>query len=305
MLMMKRKLLNLGPLARPGYDKKDSKPAAGGSNTLQTGNEHKDGEDPGKTPEKPSTPQPPPTDPALGIQWVWVEGGKFMMGSPDDEEGREDDEGPLHEVELSGFWMSATEVTNAQYNAFLKAMEDRGGAVWDRVKESGANHPDLGSEFKGDKQPVVYVSWEDAKAFCDWVGKGATLPTEAQWEYACRAGSAGRFCFGEDEAQLGDYAWYEANANGVTHAVGGKKSNVFGLYDMHGNVWEWCSDWYGAYTADPVKDPAGPAAGASRVNRGGGWNYEPWNCRSAYRDGDVPGFRNVGLGFRLVAPLAP
>ncbi len=248
--------------------------------------------------------QPPQTDPALGIQWVKVEGGKFTMGSPEGEEGRSNDE-LQHEVELSGFWMSATEVTNAQYNAFLKAMEDKGGEAWDRVKGSGANHPDQKSEFKGARQPVVRVSWDDAKAFCDWVGHGVTLPTEAQWEYACRAGSAGRFCFGDDEAQLGDYAWYGANANGVTHAVGGKKPNALGLYDMHGNVWEWCSDWYDAYTAGPVKDPAGPAAGALRVCRGGSWVYVPRYCRSASRVWYDPRDRSLISGFRLVAPPAP
>ncbi|PIE84755.1 MAG: hypothetical protein CSA07_01465 [Bacteroidia bacterium] len=343
MLMMKRKLLNLGllallslgVLALPACDKKDkdSKPAAGSGSSLQVGNGGNAGEDPGKTPEKPSTPedpskpstpedpnkpgtpdpgkpstpQPPQTDPALGIQWVKVEGGKFMMGSPDDEEGRERDEGPQHEVELSGFWMSATEVTNAQYNAFLKAMEDKGGEAWEKVKESGSNHPDQKSEFKGARQPVVNVSWDDAKAFCDWVGKGATLPTEAQWEYACRAGSTGRFCFGEDEAQLGDYAWYRENAGRVTHAVGGKKPNAWGLYDMHGNVWEWCSDyWLGAYTADPVKDPAGPAAGPTRVLRGGECNGEPRYSRSAFRSWYYPFVeRELSHGFRLVAPLAP
>ncbi|PIE84242.1 MAG: hypothetical protein CSA07_03315 [Bacteroidia bacterium] len=263
--------------------------------------------------------QPPRTDPALGIQWVWVEGGRFMMGSPDDEVGRYKDEGPQHEVELSGFWMSATEVTNEQYNAFLKAMEVtnaqynaflvamevHGGEAWEKVEESGANDPELEEKFKGARQPVVMVSWDEARAFCEWVGNGVTLPTEAQWEYACRAGSAGRFCFGDDEAQLGDYAWYAANANGVTHAVGGKKPNALGLYDMHGNVWEWCSDWYDAYTADPAKDPAGPAAGANRMSRGGGWSFEPRDCRSAGRDRDDPKDRDDRLGFRLVAPPAP
>ncbi len=325
--------LSLGLALMSGCDKKDkdSKPAAGSGSSLQVGNGGNAGEDPGKTPEKPSTPedpnkpgtedpnkpgtpdpgkpstpQPPQTDPALGIQWVKVEGGTFTMGSPDDEKGRYKDEGPQHQVELSGFWMSATEVTNAQYNAFLKAAQ-RDPAVWDRVKESGANHPDLKSEFKGARQPVVRVSWEDAKAFCDWLGNGVMLPTEAQWEYACRAGSTGRFCFGDDEAQLGDYAWYGANANGVTHAVAGKKANAWGLFDMHGNVWEWCSDWYDEeyYKASPLKDPAGPAAGALRVLRGGSWYFEPWNCRSASRAGSDPRNWNDGLGFRLVAPLAP
>ncbi len=248
--------------------------------------------------------QPPQTDPALGIQWVWVEGGKFMMGSPADEDGRDGDEGPQHEVEVSGFWMGATEVTNAQYNVFMRAAQ-KDKALWDRVKESGANYPGLESKLKGARQPVVMVSWEEAKAFCDWVGNGITLPTEAQWEYACRAGNTGRFCFGDDEAQLGDYAWYAVNANGGTHAVGGKKPNVLGLYDMHGNAWEWCSDWHGAYMTDPAKDPAGPTTGTDCVLRGSGWNSEPEGCRAAYRDGSAPGGRSDDLGFRLVAPPSP
>ncbi len=249
--------------------------------------------------------QPPQTDPTLGIQWVRVEGGRFLMGSPDEEKGPYDDQSPQCEVEVSGFLMSATEVTNAQYNMFLEAMEARGGEVWERVKWSGASNPGLQSKFKGDRQPVVCVSWDDAMAFCEWVGNGVTLPTEAQWEYACRAGSTGRFCFGEDEAQLGDYAWYNENAGDATHVVAGKKANAWGLYDMHGNVWEWCSDWYDAHTAEPVKDPTGPTDGFTHVLRGGSWSdIEVSYCRSAFRAGAASS-RTGSLGFRLVAPLEP
>ncbi len=221
-------------LALAGCDKKDKNEQPGKEDT-----------------NNPSEHQPPQTDSALGIQWVWVEGGKFLMGSPADEEGRAGDEGPQHEVELSGFWMGATEVTNAQYNAFLKAMEAKGGEAWERTRLSGANYPALDSKFKGDNLPVVYVSWDDAMAFCDWLGNGATLPTEAQWEYACRAGSMMAYGMGQGGTQitkdnLGNYAWYQKNANAVTHAVATRKPNALGLYDMHGNAWEWCLDWYGA-----------------------------------------------------------
>ncbi len=250
--------------------------------------------------DTPAEPQSPRTNPALGIQWVRVEGGRFMMGTPDGEEPRYDPEGPQREVEVSGFWMGATEVTNAQYNAFLRDMEARGGEPWERVRGSGAMHPGLDASFKGDAQPVVCVSWEDAMAFCEWVGRGVTLPTEAQWEYACRAGGKGRFCFGNDAARLGDYAWYVANANGVTHPVAGKKANAFGLYDMHGNVWEWCADRY-----SEEYPRSKPAAGADRVDRGGAWDDTAGLCRSANWDWNAPTLRNATLGFRLVAPFAP
>ncbi len=312
--------LSLSMLALPGCDKKDkdSKPTTNSSNTLETGEENKAGKTPDKPdkpgtpdPGKPSTPQPPQTDPALGIQWVKVEGGTFTMGSPDDEKGRYENEGPQHEVEISGFWMSATEVTNAQYNAFLEAnKKNRVVWEWEKAKESGTNAPDLDAKFKGDNQPAVMVSWENAKAFCKWVRNGVTLPTEAQWEYACRAGSKGPFGMGKDGVQitaenLDDYAWYKANADGVTHAVGEKKPNDLGLYDMHGNAWEWCSDWYGTYPADPAKDPTGPLNGNDRIRRGGGWDSEVKNSRSAQRAGNSLNQKFNMLGFRLVAPLVP
>ncbi len=302
--------LSLGLVLMPSCDKKDkdSKPAAGSSNTLQAGNENNAGENPDQKPgaEDPSKPKAPQTDPALGIEWVWVEGGKFTMGSPEDEEGRDGDEGPLHEVELSGFWMSKTEVTNAQYNAFMKAAQ-KDPALWEKVKESGANHPKMKVQFKGARQPVVYVSWEDAKAFCEWMGNGVTLPTEAQWEYACRAGSTGCFCFGNDynPLQLNEYMWcrYTSTADSTTFTVATKKANTFGLCDMHGNAWEWCHDWYDKeyYKISPAKDPAGPADGAERVLRGGGWGNSPIGCRSADRLYNDPGLRYESFGFRLVA----
>jgi formylglycine-generating enzyme required for sulfatase activity len=132
------------------------------------------------------------------------------------------------------------------------------------------------------------------------------LPTEAEWEYAARAGSTTEFCFGDDEKQLGDYAWFGENSGGTTHPVGQKKPNDFGLFDMHGNVWEWCSDWYSDSYYEECKrqgtvvDPSGPRAGSFRVLRGGGWSYVAVYCRSANRYGDSPGFRDDDLGFRLV-----
>ncbi len=282
---MKRGILNLGLLLSLGL-------------ILMPGCEKKDKDEPGKTQGQDSTTN---TAAELNIRWVTVEGGSFMMGDPQGY----DNEKPQHRVEVSGFRMSATEVTNAQYNEFLKAMKAKGGEAWNRVAESGANFPRLDTRFTGDNQPVVRVSWEDAMAFCEWVGNGVTLPTEAQWEYACRAGSTGRFCFGEDEAQLDEYAWHMGNAKQVTHAVGGKKPNAWGLYDMHGNVFEWCADWNSDdyYKVSPLKDPTGPDSGYFRVNRGG--CYFIGDCRSAYRPliGDLPTHQSTTLGFRLVAPL--
>jgi formylglycine-generating enzyme required for sulfatase activity len=127
------------------------------------------------------------------------------------------------------------------------------------------------------------------------------LPTEAQWEYACRAGSKTRYCFGDDEKQLGDYAWYSKNSGNKTHPVGEKKPNAWGLYDMHGNVWEWCQDWWkdGYYKESPVDDPTGAATGSSRVARGGSWYDPALSCRSAIKILNVPRGRNSILGFRV------
>ena len=135
------------------------------------------------------------------------------------------------------------------------------------------------------------------------------MPTEAQWEFACRSGTATRFCYGEDESSflLKDYAWFDDNADEVgedyAHPVGVKKPNAWGLYDMHGNVWEWCQDWYGGYPTGSVTDPAGSRTGGHRVHRGGGWNSSAWLCRSANRNGLGPTFRDDDLGFRVALPV--
>ena len=159
---------------------------------------------------------------------------------------------------------------------------------------------------RGRRSPVETVSWDDCQEFIRKLnarfphpgplpeGEGVfRLPTEAQWEYACRAGSTTRYCFGDDESGLGEYAWYDANSGGKTHPVGEKKPNAWGLYDMHGNVWEWCQDWYdgGYYAKSPTDDPTGPAAGSYRVIRGGSWFDPARGCRSADRDWCAPGYR--------------
>ena len=166
------------------------------------------------------------------------------------------------------------------------------------------------SNFKGPKNPVEKVSWDDCQEFLKKLNEKIRPPAgegifgclrEAQWEYACRAGSTTRYCFGDEESGLGEYAWYSANSGNKTHPVGEKKPNAWGLYDMHGNVWEWCQDWYnnGYYGKSPMDDPTGAATGSFRVLRGGFWGRDAGCCRSAYRRGIAPGYRYDFLGLRV------
>jgi formylglycine-generating enzyme required for sulfatase activity/serine/threonine protein kinase len=226
------------------------------------------------------------------LDMVYIPPGRFQMGSPDDEEGRRDNEGPVHTVELDGFWMGKFEVTQGQYRAIM-----------------GTNP----SHFKGDNRPVEKVSWNDAMEFCrklsQRTGKTFTLPTEAQWEYACRAGTTGPFSFGaclstSDANYDGNYP-LSGCSNGTyrqsTWDVGSGRANTWGLYDMHGNVYEWCLDWYGSYTSGTKRNPVGPGSGSLRVIRGGSWLNHAWYCRSAYRLRNAPSLSYDSLGFRLVS----
>jgi len=233
----------------------------------------------------------------LGMKLTLIPAGTFMMGSPESEEDREDDE-PQHEVTISkAFYMQTTEVTQGQWKAVMGTEPWKGESF---VKE-GANYP------------AVYVSWDDAVAYCKKLsekeGKTYRLPTEAQWEYACRAGTKTTWSFGNDEKALGDYAWYHKNAWDIdekyAHQVGLKKPNAFGLYDMHGNVYEWCHDYYGGdyYKQSPEQDPTGPASGSSRVLRGGSWLGDSRFSRSAGRGRNVADRRLDLTGFRLVREL--
>ena len=163
------------------------------------------------------------------------------------------------------------------------------------------------SGFKGSSLPVEQVSWDEAVSYCAKLtvrelaagrieaGQAYRLPTEAEWEYAARAGTTGAYA-----GELGSMGWYNVNSGSTSHAVKGKQANGWGLYDMHGNVWEWCADWYGAYTSESVTDPMGATSGSFRVLRGGCWYVGARNCRSAYRDRDQPGYRYDSLGFRSV-----
>jgi formylglycine-generating enzyme required for sulfatase activity len=205
-----------------------------------------------------------------GAPMVLIPAGEFTMGSNDGEAN----EKPPHRVSISAFYLDKYEVTFDLYDKFSDA--------------TGRAKPADQGWGRGSR-PVINVTWDDAKAYCDWAGK--RLPTEAEWEYACRAGSAGKWCFGDDEGRLGEYAWYEYawySMPGRTHPVGEKRANAFGLFDMHGNVWEWCADWYGSYSDGPSQDPPGPASGSGRVRRGGSWGVSAVRCRSALRSGNPP-----------------
>ena len=235
---------------------------------------------------------------SLGMKLVWIPEGKFTMGSP---EGKVSPKEYATEVEVhltSGYWLSQTEVTQGQW------------------KQLFATKPWAGEEYvkAGNNYPVTYISWNDCQEFLKQLndqessqlprGWRYDLPTEAQWEYACRAGSETRFSFGEDNSPLDDYAWYEKNGWDVdekyAHEVEKKRPNAFGLYDMHGNVREWCRDSY----ADNLRGGTNPFAngywrGSSRVYRGGSWHDSANLCRSAYRGRDSPDHRNFRLGFRV------
>ncbi|KKL88242.1 hypothetical protein LCGC14_1926670, partial [marine sediment metagenome] len=228
------------------------------------------------------------------LELVLVPAGEFVMGSPEGEKERQACELPVHRVRITkGFYAGKFEVTNAQYRRF----------------RPGHHSGDMDAPA----QPALYVSWYDADAFCRWAaektGKAVRLPTEAQWEYACRAGTKTRFHTGDKisghmrSADLPKAAWYGGNSSGRSQRVGQKASNAFGLYDMHGNAWEWCRDWFGGdyYRSSPADDPVGPATGKARILRGGGWFY--WSVfyfRSAHRYRYRPDAREPITGFRVI-----
>ena len=229
---------------------------------------------------------------SIGMKFVLIPTGSFMMGSPPDEPGRGDDE-RQHRVTLTkGFYMGVTEVTQRQ---------------WRQIMGNNPSHfQDCGADC-----PVEFVSWNDCQEFVQRlnqseVGNRYRLPTEAEWEYACRAGSITGFANGSitqtgcgHDANLDVMGWYCGNSGKKPHPVAQRKPNAFGLYDMHGNIWEWCQDWYGIYPSGHVSNPTGPSSGSCRVLRGGGWHEDVEGCRSAIRVGRSPGSRAGTIGFRL------
>ena len=228
----------------------------------------------------------------VSMVFIYIKPGTFMMGSDSDPKHNwQGVEKPKHQVEITkGFYLGKYEVTQEQYEA---------------VK--GANP----SRWKEANRPVEQVSWTDAAEFCRLMSektrRNVRFPTEAEWEYACRAGTTTDWSHGSDSANFGEWAWYNGNAGGQTHPVGQKKPNAWGLCDMHGNVYEWVSDWYdaGYYASSPGKDPTGPTAGARRLVRGGGWYDASYPCRSAIRDRQPPTFRHANLGFRAAVSSPP
>ena len=233
-------------------------------------------------PVEAKVPQPPDAA-ALGMKFKLIPAGEFMMGSPRDDPIIEDDESPQHLVRITRpFYLGVHEVTQEQYQ-----------------KVMGENP----SRFKGPALPAETVSWNDATSFCSKLSEmdpdfDYRLPTEAEWEYACRAGTTTRYSCGD--ALDPQYAWFDDNSDEKTHPVGQTLPNAWGLYDMYGNVWEWCEDRYGSYARLPSADPTGPTSGSfRRVFRGGGWYDRPGYCRSANRDSDFGDHRGYNLGFRV------
>jgi len=232
----------------------------------------------------------------VSFKMVRIPAGEFMMGSPSNEPGRDSDEGPQHRVRISrDFWLGQTEVTQGLWKAVM-----------------GSNP----SYFKncGDDCPVEQVSWNDCQEFIRKLngmvsGGNFRLPTEAEWEYGCRAGTTTPFhtgrCLNADQANYDGNYPYSGCSKGQyrkrTVKAGSFGPNAWGLYDMHGNVWEWCQDWKGDYPSGSVTDPTGPSSGSYRVLRGGSWNYYARYCRSAGRYWDAPGIRDIYDGFRLAA----
>ena len=216
---------------------------------------------------------------------VYVSGGTFTMGATS-EQGSDvyDNEKPTHSVTLSSYYICKYEVTQA---------------LWRAVMGSNPSH------FEGDNLPVECVSWNDCQTFIkrlnSYTGRDFRLPTEAEWEFAARGGNYSRHYKYSGSNYISDVAWYSDNSGNRTHPVGTKQANELGLYDMSGNVWEWCGDWYGSYSSYSQNDPTGPNSGSCRVLRGGGWDGSVRGCRSSFRRSDnAPGYRDNGLGLRLV-----
>lgn len=241
------------------------------------------------------------------IEMIPVKGGTYQMGCTSEQQKCDGDEKPAHTVTLDNFAISRYEITNAQYAAFLNqtgidrdgrdgrtALIHIGNSFCQIHHEDGVFKPAPG---KAD-HPVVEVTWNGAQAFCQWAG--GRLPTEAEWEYAARGGHKANPTRYSGSNQVDSVAWYDSNARGKTHPVGSKKPNELGLYDMSGNVWEWCFDWYDEYPSKSRHNPSGPKRGENVVVRGGSWLYYGSFCRVSNRGSSAPDYAFNNYGFRLV-----
>jgi formylglycine-generating enzyme required for sulfatase activity len=266
---------------------------------------------------EPVQPPEPPKEIENTIGMKLIPAGEFLMGSPESDKDASSVEKPQHQVRITQpFYLGIHQVTRGQFRRFVEAAryqaeaekDGKGGYGWDASSKEWKQDPKFTWNSVGfeqtDDHPVVNVSWNDASAFCEWLsrqeGQKYRLPTEAEWEYACRAKTT-RFSFGDDEKLLDQHGWYAGNSNNQTHPVGQKKENAFGLEDMHGNVWEWCCDGYESdyYQTSPASDPPGAEVAEYRVVRVGSWDNDPQVARSAYRRRFTPGTRYFALGIRV------
>lgn len=244
----------------------------------------------------------------LGMAFVLIPAGSFMMGAAEGERDARDNEKPRHRVMIGKpFYIATHEVTQAQWQAVT------GRSPHDQARSNPfLGLPGMEARIRQPQNPAT-VSWNDAQAFISQLNRreGHTryrLPTEAEWEYAARAGTATAYSFGDDVAQLGRYAWYgEDFQTGSSHPVGRKLPNPWGLFDVHGNVWEWVQDWYAPNygSSEAVADPRGPAGGTERVVRGGSWHVTADGWRSAFRKPYAPDYRGISIGFRVALDPAP
>jgi formylglycine-generating enzyme required for sulfatase activity len=250
-------------------------------------------------------------DPAVPEGFVLVAGGTFTMGSPGDEAGRDSDEGPQHSVTVGSFYLGKNEVTQKEWEGLM------GTSLEEQKALAGPSY----LYGVGDNYPMYYVSWLEAvkycnarsedeglkKAYtidgttvtCNWAAGGYRLPTEAEWEYAAKGGKDGPGFLYSGSDTPGEVAWYSVNSGYEAHEVGTKTANGLGVYDLSGNLWEWCWDWYGDYGEAAQNNPRGPDSGSARVLRGGSWNFGAGVLRSSVRSDVGPSYRGEDLGFRL------
>lgn len=238
------------------------------------------------------------TETAWGVnmKMIWVEGGDFLMGCTSEQGGDcYSDEQNVRRVTVDGFYIGMLEVTQSQWEKVV------GTSIYQQKSKADASS----TYGVGPDYPMYYVSWDEAMEFCrllsNKTGRTYTLPTEAQWEYAARGGNKNEGAKYAGSNMIDAVAWYTDNSGSSTHIVGSKRANALGIYDMSGNVWEWCKDWYAnSYVSYDTNNPVGPSSGSGRVIRGGSWGYNASGCRVANRDGISPGIRGSYLGFRVV-----